>query len=135
MKGFIYKLYNEGGDYYGSTKDDIQVRLSNHETGNQYCSLVLLQFGEIKCKVIEILEYEDKVELRKREQYYIDNFPCININRAYRSKEDGLTDQRKYWEKNKDKRNADRRIKVACPDCKKMVSKTNLFRHRKIHNN
>jgi ribosomal protein L44E len=135
MKGFIYKIYNDGGVYYGSTQDNIRVRLSNHETGNQYCSSVLLQFGKINYEIVETLEYEDKVELRKREQYFIDNFPCININRAYKSKEDGLTDQRERWAKNKEKHKLNRNVKVPCPDCKKMISKTNLIRHRKIHFN
>ena len=137
MKGFIYKLYNEGGDYYGSTKLAINLRVNLHENGVECCSSsVLKNYGKINYEIVETMDYEDRIELRKREQYYIDNFPCINKIRAYTSNEERIKQKKERWNKVKDKRNAYKREKIDCSICKKQTTRGGLIQHnKKYHNN
>tara|TARA_R110000822_G_scaffold105584_1_gene233432 strand:- start:6 stop:521 length:516 start_codon:yes stop_codon:yes gene_type:complete len=81
----IYKLTcaETGKNYYGSTGNDIKRR-----KGSGWYKCACKDFVNAK---LEVLEYiEDKEERLKKENYYITNFDCVNIDRAI-----GLT-QKEY---------------------------------------
>tara|TARA_R110000772_G_C12996178_1_gene407627 strand:- start:12 stop:542 length:531 start_codon:yes stop_codon:yes gene_type:complete len=122
MKGFIYKLYCDNNDlvYYGSTIQKLSCRIAGHrrdwknKAGTK--SHLLFDTGEkVKITLVEIVEYEDKLELNQRENHYIKNFPCVNKQLPqlfnYTSKADYFKQYKKinksridlYREKNKDK--------------------------------
>ena len=120
MKGYIYKLYGDNHSlvYYGSTIQPLSRRLAGHKrdmfTG--VTSRFLFHTGEpVKICLMEIVEYEDKMQLKSREAYYIKNFDCVNKNNPciemskkeyclLKSKEPkAVARTKKYREKNKDK--------------------------------
>ena len=79
--GIVYKLTCETGNvYYGSTKHNIEYR---KDKGWYHCACK--DFINPKIEVVE--ECENYLE---REDYYINNYECINNNRAI-----GLT-QKEY---------------------------------------
>ena len=108
--GFIYKLYCptvENSDaYYGSStnkrsndrfighkvhyrnwKDGIKTHLTSFNLFDKY--------GVNNCalEVMENINFNDITELRERERYYIDNNPCINIQKPNRSKKQYADDR------------------------------------------
>ena len=149
--------------YYGSTtKKYLSERMSGHRTDYR-------RFPDGKRAVYEVIQYEDaKIELveeveenpKEREQYYIDNFPCVNKLNAYlpgdpaeklkQWKKDNPERQKehlkKYYEENKEAiqeqtaqyRETNRQAtrdrnneKIPCPHCGKMGARANLSRHIK----
>ncbi len=128
--GYIYQIIPIQGSkalsYIGSTKTPIKHRLQRHqhsyeEYKNGIGIIVSVydlfdDFGVNNCEVIELeeIEYQDRDDLRKLEQFYIDNLPCVNIQRAYRTDEEKLEQHReaniKYYAKNRDEINEKGRI-------------------------
>ena len=99
QKGKIYKLIDlsNNNEYYGSTISPLRIRLEGHK--GDYKTFLLgkksmRKSGEIiknknfKIELVEDYPCNNDLELRMREQYYIDNNECINIQKAYLSKED-----------------------------------------------
>ena len=121
--GFIYKIHcNETGeDYYGST-NNLNKRMSMHKCSTEkhlskrQCeSRKIIERNNYKVEVIETLNYDDKTELKIREQHYLDTCICINKFGAYQSLEDkkaavrergksekGLKEKATYRENNRD---------------------------------
>jgi len=100
-KGIVYKLYNEGGVYYGSTITSLSQRLAQHKS--QKCSSRILfdpKFSNPKIELIEEFYYDDIKELRDREAYYIENLECVNKRIPNRTKKET---QKAYYDNNKDK--------------------------------
>jgi hypothetical protein len=99
----IYKLICDNSDliYIGSTTQKLYKRLNEHKK-KDCSSKKLFELGNVKIILIEEVKCENKEQLIKREQYYIDKYKnnIINDNNAY-------TDQKKYNKeyriKNKDK--------------------------------
>ena len=96
MIGYIYKIHCNvsGKDYYGSSRDT-HKRLINHRKNHRdkvgdCTSEQVLEAGNWTHTILEEVEYDgvDTTPLRIRERYYIDNFPCVNINRPYITKEE-----------------------------------------------
>jgi len=116
----------------------------------------LIQYKDAKIELIEEVEENHK----EREQYYIDNFPCVNERKAYLPG----TDQEKLdnWKKNNPERQAEQlkryyeankeaiqaqnaqyretnrqatrdrnNEKIPCPHCGKIGARANLSRHIK----
>jgi len=123
-QGKIYKLICSEtlNIYYGSTIQPLKRRLKNHKLETNSCESK--NFVEPIIELVEDYACNNELELRKREQYYIDNNECINKIRAYRTEEqrikqkkecdkeynekhkERLTKQKKeYREKNKEKKN------------------------------
>jgi hypothetical protein len=150
IPGFIYKIHcNETEeDYYGSTVN-FSNRMSCHKCSSETqlkkrnCeSRKIIERNNYSAEVIEVFLFDDKKELKKREQYYLDNFPCINKYPAYKTEEElkerkriyGLTEKsleakKKYREshreeaikrsaehynKNKEEINKKRKEKITC---------------------
>ena len=109
--GIVYKiLCNETGEcYIGSvnTKNLYIKREISHRTLNSKCSSKqIIERDNYTFSIVEENIFID-IELRKREQYWIDtSHHVINTNRAYQSIEEYY---RIYHDKNKEKINARRR--------------------------
>jgi len=106
MKGYVYLLHLYVNDheyhYYGSTINPV-TRLRRHKKDyNNYINRIILPVN-IEMEILEemeIINYLD-VKLRIREQFYMDNFDCINSEKgAYTSKEK-RKEQEKTWRKNR----------------------------------
>jgi len=105
--GYIYKIRdNTNGDvYYGSTAESVSRRIANHRTKfktatNSCYSAIILKNGDWSYFTVEKFLYNEKFELRNREQTFIDDNECINKRRAYRSPEQSKKHINEYRKKN-----------------------------------
>lgn len=152
MRGKIYKLVSGDDFYVGSTTDMcLSRRLGKHrDMGHKQRSKSLLYsriFEKGKhtftIELIEELEVNDKIELWRREDHWIETLkPNLNKNKVVG---DILTYRKEYYranierykrrweEKDKTEYNEHRREKVVCPHCSKMLNKTYLPVHTKKH--
>ena len=77
--GMIYKLWckNTLRTYYGSTTGTIANRLTEHEfkfkNGVKHSSADIIEGGNYCIEEMELVDFEDKKELRERERFYIIN--------------------------------------------------------------
>ena len=108
--GKIYKLVSKFTDviYVGSSVDTFTKRLSAHKCKMDCSSRTLFELGEVDIVLLEHYPCEDKVELLKREQFYMDKFTdegytLVNNRRAYTSPEMRKEQHIEYTELNKDK--------------------------------
>ncbi len=111
--GKIYKLVGGGLTYYGSTCNELRIRLYQHKKKSNKCKSKLLFDSDDKIEIILVEKYpcNDKMELHQRERYYIENNECINKiiptrteKEYYETNKDKINEKRKeYYEVNKDK--------------------------------
>lgn len=115
MKGFVYKIEcHLGSDkYIGSTTTEIELRYKRHfydynkyKKGKHNKTSVFDLFDKYGFEnciivIIEELEFIDKVELRQREQYWIDITECVNIKSALQTREKYLYNKKQYYIRNK----------------------------------
>ena len=97
MKGVVYLIQSNGLKYVGSTDRTIKQRLAEHDCWNFYN----MNKDDYSYKILEEVEFNEKIELRKREQYYIDTIDCCNQMRAV-----GLSKKqydKEYYENNKER--------------------------------
>lgn len=111
----IYKLSCNKTNkcYFGSTKDTINGRLSDHKHDyNRYLdekyhyvtSFEILKHGDYKIELMEEMECDDKKIMHEKERYYIDNFECVNKYIPGRSKKEYMKEYNKmYYQLNKKK--------------------------------
>ncbi len=97
INGKIYKIIDNTNNniYIGSTIKTLKRRLQIHINGLNCISKDIIKNNNFKIELIENYPCNNNNELRKREQYYINNLKCINIRNAY-------TDMKEYRIKNKD---------------------------------
>ena len=125
MKGAkIYRLINNQGHvYYGSTCTTLKIRLDRHRKAYhywfhhnyQFCySFTVMHSNRFKIQLVErCYNVENKQELKQRERYYIENYPCVNHNiparsvkesyTAYNQKQDRKEHLKSYYQQNKEK--------------------------------
>lgn len=155
----IYKLcckdINVKDIYVGSTTNFIRRKCEHKSKCNnindKYYNLNVYQFirdnGNINnwdMVLIEEFECNNKLELHKRERYYIEqlgatlnsNIPNRSKNEWYEDNKDKFKDKnKKYREANKDKIKEQKKEKVHCDICNKEMRKDSLNRHnKKLHN-
>ena len=115
--GMIYKLFckNTLKTYYGSTTGNIANRLAEHEhkfkNGIKHSSADIIANGNYRIEEVELVDYEDKKELRERERFYITNDKnCVNKNIPNRTAQDWRLDNpeynKEYYKQHKDKHRA-----------------------------
>lgn len=152
-KGKIYKIYSSKDPtlcYYGSTTEHyISSRFAKHfykyKMGileKENCaSRLVFDAGDYKCSVVEEYPCSNKQELCLREQFYIKNNPCVNIQKAFATEEDKKKDKsiqdKKYRETHDvpehiKLRKAEKRAeKINCPVCNMEISRGCFTRHKK----
>lgn len=117
--GKIYKIVNDELNltYYGSTISTLTKRLSQHKNNskdiNKQLSSKILFSTEINPKIylVELFSCNFKIELERRERFYIENNDCINKSIPSRSKKEWQEDNKektalkgkKWYQDNKDK--------------------------------
>ena len=82
--GSVYLITDGTLNYYGSTKVGLKERLSVHAAKTDATTRLL---NKDIWSIEEVEWVEDVEELRKREQWWIDNNECVNIMRAHRTEE------------------------------------------------
>ena len=93
----IYKIVNleNGRTYFGSTCERLLCnRMSKHRASKRRFNR---EMGDLSvCKIYLVEEYPclDIKYLRKRERYYIENFPCINKNIPSRTNKEWYQDNK-----------------------------------------
>jgi len=166
MKGMIYVLKKTGETgkaYIGQTVSG--KRFSNHKAdfkawldGKQHykSSYIVVCEGDFDYEILEEIDVENTEELRKREQFFIqqfkDNgFEVVNAFNATKVKDEKEYNKRYYKEhkveikqKMKDRYLAEReeiieknrlyyatkeKVKCCCENCGKEILKTNMKRH------
>jgi len=93
--GKIYKLVNDELNltYYGSTCNELRKRFNDHKKNNNKCSSkIMFESGEVKIYLVEKFPCNDRLELRQKERYYIENNNCINKNIPNRTKKEYIQD-------------------------------------------
>ena len=114
QSGMIYKLTckNTLKTYYGSTSGNIANRLTEHihkyKRGVKHSSSDIIAGGNYSIEELELIDFDDKSELRARERFYIENDKnCINSNIPNRTSKDWHLDNpnynKVYYENNKEK--------------------------------
>ena len=108
--GKIYKLVSKFTDviYVGSSIDTLVNRLYNHKCKTSCSSRTLFELGEVNIVLLEHYPCESELDLRIREQFYMDKFreegyTLVNKHRAYTSPEMLKEQHKEYRETNKDK--------------------------------
>ncbi len=146
QNGKIYKISHEENEkiYIGSTTQTLKKRYKTHKKIKTCRSNILFEYDTLP--TIELLENyscNSKLELRQREQYYLDINEDIKLNhhRAIMTKEDrnkymcefrkrpDMKDTLKVRQK---KHNELAKVKVMCDKCNKSFSKSSMWRHKKI---
>jgi hypothetical protein len=119
--GLIYKIVNTQNEdiYIGSTvMKYLCSRMASHHRDYKkwkngsidYCASFSMfdNVGVENCSIVLLEEYEyvridrSDTPLRMREQYYLDNHTCINIQRAYTSPEMKKEQTKQYLLMNKE---------------------------------
>lgn len=107
QQGKIYKLCSARTNlcYIGSTCKSLTDRMSSHicsASGNgkyKYISAFqILQYPDANIELVELFPCSNSLELRQREQHWIDNTNCCNRFNAVRDPDYN----KKYYEKNKE---------------------------------
>ena len=99
-KGKIYKIVcNESGEVYiGSTVQTLKLRLCHHNYGNKDCSSrQIINRDDYQIILIQDYPCDSHLELRMREQYYMDKIPNINKHRAYTTEEQLAIHNKEYY--------------------------------------
>jgi len=138
-KGKIYKLIcSETLDLYiGSTIMSLYDRLRKHRCKNNECES--RYFVDPIIELIEDYPCNNRLELRKREQYFIDNNDCINKNKSYTTttKEEEIEYRKKYYLENKERNkkyyleNKEKLNEKFNCDCGGKYTKTHEAKHKK----
>jgi len=97
QKGKIYKIWSPHSDdiYIGSSTQDLAVRMGKHRIDMDCTAKNIINLGEAKIELIELYPCNSKIELNKREGYFIRSLDCVNRCIAGRTKHE-------YYEENKE---------------------------------
>jgi len=94
MEFIVYKLHcnltNE--DYYGSS-ENYKQRIGTHKTSTekqlskrQCMSRQIIDRNDYQFSIMEVCE--NKLQMKQRERFYFENYPCINKIIPFRTKEE-----------------------------------------------
>ena len=127
--GVIYKITGRCGKVYiGSTCNYYQRKYRHNYKDNTNSKKLLkpLQFEKIRTDNYKLIKTMLLVE-----QYYIDIYKCVNIQRAYHNRFTRNKYNKNYYENNKEELIKKQKVKVNCPYCNSLTSKRNIKQHQK----
>ena len=152
QNGKIYKLVSDVSDdvYYGSTCLPLAKRFWKHKDGynqftkrrkgNYVSSFPILARGFNTVDIVLVEEYpcDNKMQLLRRERYYIENNDCVNKQVPTRTQKEYRADnrnrinarKREHYLENKERINLSKKIVVNCP-CGSNVKKGDIAKHMK----
>jgi len=88
-----------GKPYIGSTILSLEERFRLHKLyGHTYSVSCHLEKPDIKIQIVENYPCSNKTELTKRERYWTEQIECCNKRRPFRSKEEQMIYQAKYYD-------------------------------------
>ena len=98
--GIVYVLccHTTNEKYVGSTMKSLQERYKRHKRDKSCVSRHIIARNNYSIKQLEVVETDDRIELEKREQYWMDIIPNINHKRAYISQDDRNKEKKEGWE-------------------------------------
>ena len=116
MIGFIYKIYDNtnGSVYYGSTTETISRQMTGHRSSYNFwvagkrgnCkSFEILKNNDYSYSLVEQVEFENKMELHKRERWWIENNECVNKHIPARSQDEKIEYHKEYRQQNREQLN------------------------------
>ena len=79
MKGLIYLVQSNNLNYIGSTTQKLNRRVRD---GHTCFKVHNFDINNYSVKVLEEIDFQNKKELYKLEQEYIDKYDCVNINNS-----------------------------------------------------
>jgi hypothetical protein len=138
--GKIYKLWSPQGEeiYIGSTVNTLPKRKAEHK--QMVCSSKILfeKYDDVRIELIEEYPCKNKMQLNKREGYYIRNNECVNKVIPERTKEEWYQDNKEvcnqkskeYKEDNKEKIRERRTEMITCV-CGCEFQRMELARHNR----
>mgnify|MGYP003661972404 CR=1 FL=1 len=143
--GKIYKIYDNtnGNVYYGSTTQILSKRKNKHKAdynqyknekmGRNYKSFDIIENNDYSISLVEEYPCKSKLELEKRERYYIENYECINKQIPTRTLKEWCEENKDKIKKTKDKyRNKDENKNITCQFCSTIIMrKEDIPRHHK----
>lgn len=152
--GKIYKISSimSNDIYIGSTIKTLEQRLKSHKNhykcytngkSHYITAFDIIKYDDCKIELLEIYPSKNKEILRLREDHYIKLYPnIVNKHRAFQTKEDRKKYHNQYCskynklylEKNKDKINEKRKLKITCDICNTTFRKSDNARHLKTKN-
>lgn len=107
MSYYIYKISGAGMDYYGSSMQDFCERKSQHnsqfkhyqknQSGNKCSSYKILETTNDWTMTIIENNIETETQALERENWYICNCECINVQRAIGLSGDDLRQYKANW--------------------------------------
>jgi hypothetical protein len=107
MSYYIYKISGAGMDYYGSSKQDFCERKSQHKSqfkhfqklgnGNKCSSYKILEATDDWIMSIIESNIETEQEALKREDWFINNNECVNIQNAIGLTGEALSGYKRNW--------------------------------------
>lgn len=116
QNGKIYRIYSKSHpdqQYFGSTIQRLTKRFTKHKSEHRlykidgsrkwYSSFQILDYGDAVIELIEDFPCNNRDELNIREDYYIQNFNCINKCRAHITEDEKKEYQTEYYEQNIEK--------------------------------
>ena len=132
----IYKLRSDNLPdtcYIGSTTLTLEIRLSLHvyqaKRKKKQASRQIIDAGAYHIELLEEYPCTSSAELRQREQYYMGMHTCCNKQRAFRTEEEKIEQQRFINAKSNARSSA---IQVQC-FCGGRYSKHNKAQHYKTN--
>jgi hypothetical protein len=145
--GKIYEIISDNTDmvYIGSCIVTLKQRMIDHKYKKKCSSKSIIDCGDYDIYLIEKYPCNNDLELRMREQMYIDIYKndgknVINRQRAYTSIEDKKENQKQYkrqWRKN-NKQNLKEYMKEYCKNNKEKQAEYDkertLFRSTRVVN-
>jgi len=110
--GYVYKISSPSTSniYIGSTINSINKRFSNHKQKLTCSSSEIIKYGDAVIELIELVNFENKNDLKYRERHHIElnKELCVNkINPIISSEEirvRKLKENKKWREENKEER-------------------------------
>ena len=130
--GSVYKVSDGERDYYGSTTVKLYKRFQDHKRLINSARSNVLNRDKLTIELME--EVEDESQLTIREQYYLDNYECVNVNRAHNTPEYNQEYNKKYLKEyrknNRDKLLERAKTKITCV-CGAVVSKSHKAAHER----
>lgn len=147
MIGYIYQLNSPNYCYIGSTKCTLNQRFNVHKITymNNTSSITSRKlfdddfdnnFENISIELLDEIDYNDRMELFKKERYYIENFnnetkTLVNKNIPSRTRKEyekmrNQKPERKLYSNNRKKKS------IICDNCNKPLKYGSLTNHKKI---
>jgi hypothetical protein len=136
--GYVYKLYDEKGNFYIGSTSNMYMRFSKHITDSKTKNTKLYKYmrehgaDKFKISILEEVKYVDVDELRMKETEYFDMLqPQLNDNRPYSTaewKKDWLVEYIREYQKNNKIKLSEYRKLLRGRDVDKANEKQRIYR-------